>query len=57
MARKPNYRFERQERDRQKALKKAARLASKQEKVDARKAADEPAEAETSPVQAETPDD
>ena len=37
MARKPNYRFERSERDRQKAAKKAARLLAKQEKSDARK--------------------
>jgi hypothetical protein len=37
MAKKPNYRFERSERERQKALKKAARLAAKQEKSDARK--------------------
>jgi hypothetical protein len=32
MAKKPNYRFERSERERQKAAKKAARLAAKQEK-------------------------
>lgn len=32
MPRKPNYRFERSERDRQKAAKKAARLAAKQAK-------------------------
>jgi len=37
MARKPNYRFERSERDRQKAAKKAERLAAKKEKVDSRK--------------------
>ena len=40
MARKPNYRFERSERDRLKAEKKAARLAAKQEKAAARKDAD-----------------
>lgn len=40
MARKPNYRFERSERDRQKAAKKAARLLAKQEKSDARKGAE-----------------
>ncbi len=34
MARKPNYRFERSERDRQKAAKKAARLAAKQGKTE-----------------------
>ena len=32
MARKPNYRFERHERERIKAAKKAARLAAKQER-------------------------
>jgi hypothetical protein len=37
MARKPNYRFERSERDRQKAAKKAERLNAKQEKAAARK--------------------
>lgn len=39
MARKPNYRFERSERARQKAAKKAARLVAKQEKSAARKEA------------------
>lgn len=33
MPRKPNYRFERFERERQKAEKKAERLAAKQEKA------------------------
>lgn len=33
MARKPNYRFERFERDRQKAAKKAERLKAKREKA------------------------
>jgi len=37
MAKKPNYRFERFERTRQKAAKKAARLVAKQEKAAARK--------------------
>ncbi len=46
MARKPNYRFERSERDRQKAAKKAERLAAKKEKVDSRK--DPEADTETS---------
>jgi len=32
MARKPNYKFERMERDRTKAAKKAARLKAKQDK-------------------------
>lgn len=35
MARKPNYRFERSERERQKAAKKAERLASKRAKATA----------------------
>ena len=35
MPRKPNYRFERAERDRLKAAKKAARLAAKQERAEA----------------------
>ena len=38
MARKPNYKFERIERDRQKAAKKAARLEAKREKSDLKKA-------------------
>ena len=38
MPRKPNYRFERAERDRSKAAKKAKRLQAKQDKVDDRKA-------------------
>ncbi|AXS41287.1 hypothetical protein [Breoghania sp. L-A4] len=37
MARKPNYNFERMERDRAKAAKKAERLAAKQEKADAKR--------------------
>ena len=40
MARKPNYRFERSERDRQKAAKKAARLAAKQEKAELKSVSD-----------------
>lgn len=40
MAKKPNYRFERNERARLKAEKKKARLAAKQEKSDARKTGD-----------------
>ena len=39
MARKPNYKFERMERDRAKAAKKEARQKAKQEKTDQRKAA------------------
>lgn len=39
MPRKPNYKFERMERERQKAAKKAAREAEKQEKAAARREA------------------
>ena len=38
MPRKPNYRFERLEREKAKAAKKAAREAAKKERADARKA-------------------
>ena len=38
MPRKPNYKFERLERQRQKAAKKAARLEAKKEKTEKRKA-------------------
>ena len=37
MARRPNYKFERLERDRAIAAKKAARLKAKQEKAEQRK--------------------
>lgn len=37
MARKPNYSFEKRERERAKAAKKAARAAAKAEKTEARK--------------------
>lgn len=37
MARKPNYKFERMERDRAKAAKKAARAKAKAEKSDQKK--------------------
>lgn len=37
MARKPNYGFERREREKARALKKAARQAAKQEKAALRK--------------------
>ncbi len=40
MARKPNYRFERNERERLKAAKKAARLAAKQERAESKKEAE-----------------
>jgi len=42
MARKPNYKFERMERDRAKAAKKAARLEAKREKAELKKAEGEP---------------
>ncbi|MEM7119768.1 MAG: hypothetical protein AAF563_00750 [Pseudomonadota bacterium] len=51
MARKPNYRFEKAERERQKAAKKAARLAAKQEKADIKKDED------TDPPRSVSPDD
>ena len=38
MARKPNYKFERMERERVKSAKKAARLEAKKEKAEKRKA-------------------
>ena len=38
MARKPNYNFERMERERAKAAKKAARLEAKREKAERKKA-------------------
>lgn len=48
MARKPNYRFERMERERVKAAKKAARLEAKRLKSEERKQAEggEPATAD-----------
>ncbi|MDD9878016.1 MAG: hypothetical protein OXR84_11305 [Magnetovibrio sp.] len=42
MARKPNYRFDRLERERKKAAKKAAKLQAKRE---AREATDQPSDA------------
>lgn len=59
MARKPNYRFERSERDRQKAAKKAERLNAKQEKVAARKGGGEeaaPSEVPEATGSTETPE-
>jgi hypothetical protein len=38
MARKPNYRFERMEREKAKAAKKAARAKAREEKAEKRKA-------------------
>ncbi|MDJ0950826.1 MAG: hypothetical protein QNJ94_18090 [Alphaproteobacteria bacterium] len=53
MARKPNYRFERLERERKKAAKKAERLSARQEKAAERKKAEqdpvEPAKSEDPP--------
>jgi hypothetical protein len=40
MPKNPNYKFERMERDRQKAAKKAARLEAKKEKADLKKGED-----------------
>jgi hypothetical protein len=40
MARKPNYRFERMERERNKAAKKAARQEAKRQKAEERRLAD-----------------
>jgi hypothetical protein len=42
MARKPNYQFDRFERERQKAAKKADRLSAKQAKAAEKKLADNP---------------
>jgi hypothetical protein len=53
MAMKPNYRFERFERARQKAAKKEARLAAKQEKAAARKEAEAQSDA---PETSESPE-
>ncbi len=55
MARRPNYKFERLERDRAKALKKAARLKAKQDKAEQKKtdeAEHPPAEAGQQPAEA-----
>ena len=48
MARKPNYQFERMERDRQKAIKTAEKAAAKREQRDRERAATNPDEAEPS---------
>jgi hypothetical protein len=56
VARKPNYRFDRIERDRAKAAKKADRLKSKQDRATNRDPADSDAadqEAETNPAGAD----
>jgi len=68
MARKPNYKFERMERQRAKTAKKAARAEAKKEKADKRKAesdglvladdgfADNPADAHAEPQENGNPD-
>ena len=50
MARTPNYRFERMERQRQKAAKKAERMKVKQEKAAAKKE-DDPEAAPSQPAE------
>ena len=59
MPRKPNYKFERFERDRQKAEKKAARLQAKADRRNQKAGGDSPAEdgsdgAVTAPESADT---
>ena len=46
MARKPNYQFERMERERQKALKTAAKAADKREQRERERALNQPADGE-----------
>lgn len=46
MARTPNYKFERMEKQRQKAAKKAEKLKAKQEKAEARRTEGSPDEVE-----------
>ena len=53
MPRKPNYNFERSQREKNKAAKKAERLRLKAEKAEARKAENRGTEADTE-VQIET---
>jgi hypothetical protein len=50
MARKPNYQFDRFERDRQKATKKAERLAAKQAKSADRKDGDSAPDESAAPL-------
>lgn len=57
MARKPNYGFERSERTRQKAAKKATRLAAKQEKSETRSDADMDTDTDTDTETAATDTD
>ena len=55
MPRKPNYRFERSERDRQKAAKKAERLQAKADRAAARR--DTPENSESGQDSAPAPDE
>ena len=57
MARKPNYKFERFERERAKAAKKAARAQAKAERAERRKAEEEGGEAVLGEGAPETVDD
>ena len=50
MARKPNYQFERMERDRQKALKTAEKAAAKREQRERDRAAENPDAADETPA-------
>lgn len=54
MPRKPNYKFERMERERGKAAKKAARDEAKREKADAKKGEDSPSDNDTASTGATT---
>ncbi len=56
MARKPNYNFERAQREKAKAEKKAARLQAKVDKAEARKAAENGDDAGAA-AESETQDD
>jgi hypothetical protein len=49
MARKPNYQFERMERDRQKALKTAEKAAAKRDQRERDRAAENPGSADAAP--------
>ncbi len=55
MAKKPNYQFDRFERDRQKAAKKAERLAAKQAKSAEKRGDIESPEQAEAPADASTP--
>ena len=59
MGRKPNYSFERREREKARALKKSERQRAKQEKSDLRRQDDGDAETQTgaSPLSSDIPSD